>query len=513
MAIPVLLFWFIRKRSDLPFPRVFWMFCAFIVLCGLTHASEILMTAVPLYRVSALVKVATAAVSLMTAAMLRPLIPQALALRSPAELERVNRALAAEVQERQRAQEAILDLNRTLEARIEERSRALREAEEELLQARKMEAVGRLAGGIAHDFNNLLQVINGYSSLAIGAIPPGGPGHDYVREVGEAGQRAAKLTRQLLAFSRKQVLQPRRIDLNQVVRGMETLLRQIIGEDIAICVSLDSDLAPVLVDPGQIEQVIVNLAANARDAMPAGGELWISTARVELDETYTREYLRMKGGAYVRLEVSDTGSGMDPATLGRIFEPFYTTKAPGKGTGLGLATVHGIVNQSGGHISCTSRPGEGATFRIHFPAAAGDDAAPASARRTAPSASAKGSETILVVEDNPDVRRLVSTVLRETGYRILEAEDPEQGLKVIGQGLEHVDLLVSDIVMPGMSGPELHLRLRALRPDLRVLFMSGYARSAVDRLPLAPGAPLLEKPFAPDQLTMEVRRILDAPVA
>ena len=351
--------------------------------------------------------------------------------------------------------------------RVEE---ALEQSEEQLRQAQKMDAIGQLAGGVAHDFNNLLTVINGCSSALLQRVA----GHEAlsgpVAEIARAGQRAAALTYQLLAFSRRQVLTPEVLDLNAVAADSEKLLRRLIGEDIELVTVLRPALGSVRVDPGQLQQVILNLAVNARDAMPQGGTLTIETAKAELDEAYARDHPGVEPGQYVMLAVSDTGCGMDAATRSRIFEPFFTTKEPGKGTGLGLATVYGIVKQSGGHVWVYSEPGLGTTFKIYLPRVAA--AAEAPARPSLPEPAPGGSETIRLVEDEDQVRALVRGVLEEAGYRVLVAGRGDEALRVAAEHVGPLDLLLTDVVMPGMSGRELAARLSGRRADLRVLYMS-----------------------------------------
>jgi PAS domain S-box-containing protein len=382
--------------------------------------------------------------------------------------------------------------------------------EDQLRQAQKMEAVGQLAGGIAHDFNNLLTIINGYSQLLLDRMDSADTCRGFADEVKRAGERAAALTRQLLAFSRRQVLAPQILDLNTVVTGVEKMLKRLIGEDIQLLTALDVRLGPVRADPGQIEQVILNLAVNARDAMPKGGKLTLETANVELDSEYVETHPLATSGPHVMLAVSDNGCGMDRHTLSHIFEPFFTTKEPGKGTGLGLATVYGIVKQSGGNIWAYSEPGKGTTFKIYLPRVqeAVTAAAPAEGRTASP----RGSETILVVEDDPAVRPLVRGVLLSRGYSVLEASRGDEALSVSESHRGPIKLLVTDIVMPGMNGRDLAEQLLLRHPETRVLYMSGYTNDAiVHHGVLAEGAAFLQKPFTPDALARKVREVLDAP--
>ena len=379
--------------------------------------------------------------------------------------------------------------------------------EEQFLQAQKMEAVGRLAGGVAHDFNNLLTVINGYSALALETLREFDPLHEELQEIYKAGERAASLTRQLLAFSRRQALAPRVLDLNLIVSDMDRMLRRVLGEDIELAATLEPGLGSILADPGQIEQVIMNLAVNARDAMPDGGRLLIETANADLDDTYARQHNAVAPGRYTMLAVSDTGCGMDAETRAHIFEPFFTTKGPGQGTGLGLAVVFGVVQQSGGNIWVYSEPGKGTTFKIYFPSAGNRAAA---VEQGPPARRSAGSETILVVEDEEGVRHLIRTSLERAGYTVLEARDGTDALRLYESRAGAIDLILTDVVMPQMSGKELASRFVATRPDVRFLFMSGYTANAiVQHGVLDPAMAYLAKPFTPATLTAKIRETLD----
>jgi PAS domain S-box-containing protein len=391
----------------------------------------------------------------------------------------------------------------TQRKRAEERRQQL---EQQLLQAQKMEAVGRLAGGIAHDFNNLLTVIINSCILVLKDQTLGAKLRRHVEAVRNAGESAAKLTRQLLAFSRRQVLQPVVLDLNDLVTRTEHMLRRIIGEDVELATHLGAGLWPILADAGQMEQVIVNLAVNARDAMPGGGQLTVQTGNTFLDAEYARRHPEAQPGEYVLLAVTDTGVGMDAATLSGIFEPFFTTKGHG-GTGLGLSTVHGIVRQSGGHVWPYSEPGRGTTFRIYLPRCTSGEAVPES--QPAPIPATSRGETVLVVEDSPEVRALVVELLAGRGHFVLQAGNADEAMEVAARHPSTIDLLITDIVMPRMSGPQMAAQLAASRPALAVLYMSGYANdSIVHHGVLDSGVDFIAKPFTLDDLVWKVERIL-----
>lgn len=431
---------------------------------------------------------------------------------------------AEEVQEANRqlyeVNRQLRELQAELEARVEARtvelkrwveehkrtSTALQASEEELRRAQKLEAIGRLAGGIAHDFNNFLSAILGYAELIL-EHPESQHVRSEVEEIQRAGQRAAELTRQLLAFSRQQVLEPKVLDLNAIVSDMSKILQRVVGEHIEIRTSLTPDLGNVKADRSQIEQVIVNLVVNARDAMPSGGRLVIESANVTLDEGTARELLGLRAGAYVVLSVSDDGVGMDTATRARIFDPFFTTKERGKGTGLGLSTVFGIVQQSGGAIAVVSEPGAGSTFNTYFPRvdAQVEDGVTASSRP----ALLRGTESVLLVEDDAQVRQVAGEILRRAGYRVLEAETLDGALTLSDQN-EIIDLLLSDVVMPKVNGREVAEGLRARRPALKVLFMSGYTDDVVIQHGVQEASvAFIQKPFSPISLLRKVRDVLD----
>ena len=381
--------------------------------------------------------------------------------------------------------------------------------EEQLRQSQKMEAVGQLAGGIAHDFNNMLTAIRSFSELLLADIPAETPHGADLLEIQRAADRAAALTRKLLAFSRRQLLQPVPMDMNTAVRGMEEMLRRLLGEDVECVWRLAPDLFHAMADPGQIEQIVLNLAVNARDAMPDGGRLTVETTNVDVDEGYAARVPDMTAGQYVVLAVSDTGTGMDGDTQARIFEPFFTTKEAGKGTGLGLSTVYGIVKQSGGHIAVYSEPGHGTTFRIYLPRAQGKTTSEREPRGVAIPLPT-GTETILLVEDDPAVRLVACRILARQGYRVLEAAAPAEAEALVARHRGVIDLVLTDLVLPGMSGRELAEILTAVEPRMRVLYMSGYTDDAVIRRGLLePGMAFLPKPFTMEEVARVVRATLD----
>jgi len=653
-AIPLLLFLFFRKRSDITFRWVFVAFAGFILACGTTHLLGVWTVWHGTYRLDGLVKAVTAFASVSTAVLLVPLLPALVKLPSPTALQGLNQQLQQEIDERRRmagvlerqaslmdlaydaiivrgldgdirfwnrgaenmygwakdqtlgrvsheflatgfpepletinqqlretghwegelthttrngsalvvasrwalresnapgtyevmeinrdvtkertAREELREANQTLEVRVKERTAALEQTaasleranaalveqidrsqrlEDQLLQTQKMEAIGQLAGGIAHDFNNLLTVVFGYNRMILEDQSNTADVLDWAGQVRDAAERAASLTNQLLAFSRRQVLQPKIVDLNEIVRNMERLLRRVIGEDIDLATRLDPVLESVQADPGHLEQVIMNLVVNARDAMPAGGKITVETANMTLDEAYTRSHSGVAPGEYVQLAISDTGEGMTEETQRRIFEPFFTTKELGKGTGLGLSIVYGIVKQNGGEIWVYSQQGLGTTFKIYLPAVLPgkyDESG-----RLVVSTSERGHETILLVEDETNVRMLVRAVLKKQGYTILESKDVHHAMRLARERREPIDLLLTDVVMPDLSGPELARQLLTVHPEMKVLYMSGYADSAIVRHGvLPPEVAFMQKPFTPESLNIKVREVLDRPRA
>jgi signal transduction histidine kinase len=428
-----------------------------------------------------------------------------------AEIESLNQGLEGRVAERTHQLAAV---NQNLQAEVNERKSAqadLERSEEQLRQSQKMEAIGQLAGGVAHDFNNILTAISGHSELCLKRLKPNNPLHRHIEEIRKSGERAASLTRQLLAFSRKQILQPEIIDLNQIVVDMNKMLQRLIGEDIDLLMGLAGDLGKVKADPNQIEQVLLNLSINARDAMPRGGRLTIETSNVHLSEEFSRDHVSVPPGEYVMLAVSDNGCGMDAETQAHIFEPFFTTKEVGKGTGLGLATVYGIVKQSEGTIWLYSEVGRGTTFKIYLPCAEGPvEEVEAEADNFE---LFQGTETVLLVEDEEVVREMATEILRDSGYHVLEAKHGQEAIKLERQHGGVIHLMLTDVVMPQMSGRELAEQLTPLRRDMKVLYMSGYTDDAiVHHGVLEEGTAFIGKPFTPSALARKVREMLDAAV-
>jgi signal transduction histidine kinase len=385
-----------------------------------------------------------------------------------------------------------------------------RKLERQLEHAIKMEAVGRLAGGIAHDFNNLLTALSGFSEIVLDELPETHPLHTGAKETFKMCQRSTALVRRLLAVSRRQVLNPQSMELNPKIAEIEKLLRSLLGEDIDLVVKLHPECGLVCFDESQIEQVVLNLVVNARDAMPQGGRLVIQTSTADISESVEDQYLGAKPGSYVVLTISDTGVGMNRETLQHIFEPFFTTKERGKGTGLGLATVYGIVTQSGGYVWAYSEPGQGTTFKVYLPRIARGE--PSGVGTATPRASPQGSETVLVVEDENPVRLVAVANLRKAGYRVLEARNAEEALQVASAHVGLIDLVLTDVLMPGIHGPELVKRITERLPGVKALYMSGHADDALlHHGVLEGGLAFLEKPFTRDELTGKVREVLDRP--
>jgi two-component system, cell cycle sensor histidine kinase and response regulator CckA len=423
------------------------------------------------------------------------------------------------MKEEKKAKPPLTDEMRNLSQRIRaledsdkkrrEAEEALRKSEEQLRQWQRVEAIGRLAGGVAHDFNNLLMTILGCSELLLRDFDPADRRREEVEEIRRAAQRATSLTHQLLAFGRRQVLQPRVLDLNEIVENMNRMLKRMIGEDIQFLTILAAGLWPVKVDPGQIEQVIMNLVVNARDAMPDGGRLTLETANMNLNEEYAGRHISVKPGPFVMMAVTDTGCGMDAATQSHLFEPFFTTKEKGKGTGLGLSTVYGIIKQSGGNIWAYSELGRGSTFKVYLPRA--EEAVKTHPPKEPQPLAGKGTETILLVEDEDAVRSMISRVLQGSGYRVLEACQGAEAIDACRTHTGPIHLMVTDVIMPQMSGRELAERMAVFRPSMKVLFMSGYPDNAiVHHGVLDPGTAFLQKPFTLTALENKVREVLEA---
>lgn len=487
-SIPFALSIFVARRPDVEFGWVFWAFAAFIMACGLTHVLSIWTLWVPDYGIEGAVKAGTAAVSVFTAVMLWPLLPKVLALPSPTQLREAHAALKEEISER-------------------------RKAEDMLRQSQKMEAIGQLTGGVAHDFNNLLTVIIGNLDIAQrsmksakGEAPPQ---LDRVLDNAMNGaRRAATLTQRLLAFARKQPLDPRPIDVNKLLLGTSEFFRRTLGENIDLEMVGSAGLWQAEADPSQLEAAVLNLVVNAKDAMPKGGKLTIETSNAYLDEDYGRRHDDVQPGQYVLIAVTDTGTGMPPQVLKQVFEPFFTTKLPGQGTGLGLSQVYGFVKQSGGHVKVYSEPNEGTTVKIYLPRSqrgAADDQ-----QAEAEPVGGRPEEAILVVEDDPDVRSYIVEVLRGLKYQVYDLPNAESALGLIDAKQTRIDLVLTDVVLPGMNGRELADRIAERNAAVKILFMTGYSRNAiVHQGRLDRGVDLIQKPLTQLELAKKIRDLLD----
>ncbi|MGH6642700.1 MAG: ATP-binding protein [Bradyrhizobium sp.] len=499
-SIPFALAIFVSKRRDVEFGWVFWAFAIFIMACGVTHVMSIYTLWVPIYGIEGLAKAATALASVVTAAVLWPLLPKLLALPSPSQLQQAYAALEQEGRQRRGAEE-MLQKFRDVEA-----------TESQVRQAQKMEAVGQLTGGVAHDFNNILTVITGTIEILTDAVKDRPQLASIARMIDDAASRGADLTQHLLAFARRQPLQPRSVDVNGLMLDSARLLKPTLGEHIDIEPVLARQVAPALIDPSQLSTAILNLALNARDAMPNGGKLTLETRNVVLDENYARANSEVTAGNYVMIAVSDTGEGMPPELLDKVFEPFFTTKEVGKGSGLGLSMVYGFVKQSNGHIKIYSEVGHGTTVKLYLPQATG--IAPASTPIENRGEPERGGESILVVEDDPLVRQYVLTQIQSLGYATLSASSGAEALAVIDSG-KPIDLLFTDVIMPGnMNGRELAEAATKRRPEIKVLFTSGYTENAIiHHGRLDPGVLLLAKPYRRSDLAALIRTALVAPMA
>jgi two-component system cell cycle sensor histidine kinase/response regulator CckA len=632
LTIPAVLLFFIRRRRDMPFPRIIWLFGGFILASGTTHLIQAIVFWYPLYRLAGVIKFVTAIVSWLTVIALVPIIPKVLAMRTPAELEsevktrtsellQASMSLHREVQERLKAEREVREQRKLSEDSLRLRDRVIsaanqgisitdaqlpdnlviyaspgferitgyaadeiigqncrflqgpetdpqtiarvREAvqagepctveilnyrkdgtsfwnelsispvrdeanrlthfvgvqadvtarramSEQLRQAQKMESVGRLAGGVAHDFNNMLTIINGCSDLVLSGMASDDPSYDLLKEVKTAGERAEGLTRQLLAFSRQQLIVTQVVDFNEVVVRTQNMLQRLIGEDVELSINLQPELPAVRADRGQLEQILLNLAVNARDAMPQGGELTIETGSVLKTELDVNHQMNSVFSEYVALKVSDTGCGFDPKLADRLFEPFFTTKGIGDGTGLGLAVVHGIVTQAGGFVDVRTEENKGSQFRIFLPAVTEDTPAAAAQDEQQPAELHRGTERVLLVEDEPGLRTFARKVLFDCGYHVLDAANGKNAIQLAMRRNESIDLLVTDVVMPGIGGREVAAEVRKMYPSAAILFMSGYTDDAIVRNGIFQDeVEFLQKPFSPTALSHKVRQLLD----
>jgi signal transduction histidine kinase len=487
-SIPVALSIFVSKRRDVDFGWVFWAFALFITACGVTHVLSIITLWVPIYGIEGLIKAMTALGSIVTAIMIWPLLPKVLALPSPSQLRVTELALAQEGLQR-------------------------REAEDMLRHAQKMDAIGQLTGGVAHDFNNLLTIISGNLEMADRSLKAWGESsrERLTRAIANAAsgaQRAAMLTQRLLAFARRQPLDPRVTNINQLIGGMADFFKRSLGENIELEINGGAGLWQAELDPSQMEAAILNLVVNAKDAMSGRGKLTIETRNTYLDESYSQQNAGVPVGEYVQISVSDTGHGMSRDTQEKAFDPFFTTKQPGQGTGLGLSQVYGFVKQSGGHVKIHSEVGKGTTVNVYLPrayaAAAADEADGAHV------VGASGSESILVVEDEADVRSYLVETLRDLNYRVHEAADGAAALALYDSEPFRVDLLLTDIVMPGMNGRQLAREMQNRLSKLKVLFITGYSGDAVvQKGRVDPGVSMLQKPLTQVMLASKIRDLLD----
>jgi signal transduction histidine kinase/CheY-like chemotaxis protein len=491
-SIPIVLSILVLKRRDVDFGFIFWAFAIFITACGFTHVMSIVTLWVPVYGLEGLIKLLTAVASILTAVILWPLLPKLLALPSAAQLRAAELALAQEGMQR-------------------------REAEEMLRHAQKMEAIGQLTGGVAHDFNNLLTIISGNVEIARRSLNTWSETsrERLTRAIGNAAigaQRAAVLTQRLLAFARRQPLDPRLTNVNQLIGGMGEFFRRTVGENIALEIVGAAGLWQVEVDPSQMEAAILNLVVNAKDAMTDKGKLTIETSNAFIDESYAQQNADVPVGQYVLISVSDNGGGMSREIQEKAFDPFFTTKQPGQGTGLGLSQVYGFVKQSGGHVKIYSEIDEGTTIKIYLPRARLAAGGPRESELKL--VGSLGSETILVVEDDADVRSYLAETLRDLNYRVREAPDGAAALAMFDAKPFHIDVLLTDIVMPGMNGRQLADELHQRQPGLKALFITGYSRNAiVHQGRLDPGVSLLQKPLTQVMLAAKIREILDKPKA
>jgi signal transduction histidine kinase len=515
-SIPLALTYFVIRRRDIAFGWMFWAFSAFILACGTTHVFEILTLWVPLYGLEGLVKLVTAVASAITAVMLWPLLPRALALPSPAMLARVNEELSAEIGEHSKALATLRESEeryRALSETLQQEAMERRRVEDALRRSQKMEAVGQLTGGVAHDFNNILTIILGNLAEARRiAAAEDSDLQTHLAASHRAAERAATLTHRLLAFSRRQPLAPRTLDLNRVVSGMSDLLHRTLGEAIVIETVLGARLWLTRVDPNELENALLNLVINARDAMQRGGRLTIETANLYLDENYTATDPEVPAGQYVMLAVTDTGTGMSDEARLRAFEPFYTTKPIGRGSGLGLSMVYGFTRQSGGHVRIYSEVDRGTTVKLYLPRWFGEEDQSPAERTISSQPQTAGQESILVVEDDSEVRFYAVQSLRRLGYHVWEASTADEALSLVHG--HTVDLLFTDIGLPGMDGRELAIAARRVQPALKVLFTTGYARNAiVHNGTLDADVDMLPKPFSAEALGRIVQQILSRPIS